>query len=140
MKGLRLYKQEKLCGQTRIDTLFNTGQSTIAFPLRAVFRFREADNPPARFLVTIPKKKIRHAVQRVLLRRRTREAFRLLRHKQLYPNLSQTRQSVDIALIYLDNHIANYQLIEQQLDTILLRITQAIPHADTQPCDTSETS
>ena len=73
MTSLRLDKREKLRGKTRVDGIFVAGTSVIAYPLRAVFmveRDTGGETAAARFLVSIPKKKIRHAVDRVLLRRR----------------------------------------------------------------------
>ena len=74
MKGNRLYKYEKLCSRTAINNIFQGGKSAICYPLRAAFSIVDAEETPAQFLITIPKKKIRKAVNRVLLRRRVREA------------------------------------------------------------------
>ena len=136
MKGLRLYKTEKLCSRTAVSLLFEQGHSSIAFPLRAVYRLHEpGKESPAQFLITIPKKKIRHAVDRVLLRRRTREAYRLWRRSLLYPALLQTELGADIAFIYLDKEPTDYALIEDRMKQLLTRIAQAaeLHNTDTQP-------
>ena len=44
MKGLRLYKKEKLCSPTAIDALFarsGGASAALRYPLRAVWRRRE---------------------------------------------------------------------------------------------------
>lgn len=125
MKGLRLYKSEKLCSRTAVGNLFGGGgNSTIAYPLRAVFRFhKQQDESPAQFLITIPKKKIRTAVARVLLRRRTREAYRLNRNL-LFPSLHEAGLAVDIAFIYLSADKAPYQVIEAKMQELLRRIAR----------------
>ena len=136
MKGLRLYKTEKLCSRTAVSLLFEQGHSSIAFPLRAVYRLHEpGKESPAQFLITIPKKKIRHAVDRVLLRRRTREAYRLWRRSLLYPALLQTGLGADIAFIYLDKEPTDYASIEDRMKQLLTRIAQAaeLHNTDTQP-------
>lgn len=136
MKGFRLYKTEKLCSRTAVSLLFEQGHSSIAFPLRAVYRLHEpGKESPAQFLITIPKKKIRHAVDRVLLRRRTREAYRLWRRTLLYPTLLQRGLGADIAFIYLDKEAASYAVIEERMKQLLSRIAQAAaPHnIDTEP-------
>ena len=136
MKGLRLYKTEKLCSRTAVSLLFEQGHSSIAFPLRAVYRLHEpGKESPAQFLITIPKKKIRHAVDRVLLRRRTREAYRLWRRSLLYPTLLQTGLGADIAFIYLDKEPTDYALIEDRMKQLLTRIAQAVElhNTDIQP-------
>lgn len=125
MKGLRLYKSEKLCSRTAVGNLFGGGgNSTIAYPLRAVFRFHEQQGEaPAQFLITIPKKKIRTAVGRVLLRRRTREAYRLNRDI-LFPALNEAGVAVDIAFIYLAADQAPYEVIESKMQELLRRISR----------------
>ena len=119
-----------------MSLLFEQGHSSIAFPLRAVYRLHEpGKESPAQFLITIPKKKIRHAVDRVLLRRRTREAYRLWRRSLLYPALLQTELGADIAFIYLDKEPTDYALIEDRMKQLLTRIAQAaeLHNTDTQP-------
>ncbi len=124
MKGLRLYKSEKLHSRTAVEALFSgDGHATIAYPLRAVYRFHEPrGESPSQFLITIPKKKIRLAVNRVLLRRRTREAYRLNRGL-LFPALGASGHAVDIAFIYLSTDVAPYQTIELKMQELLRRIS-----------------
>lgn len=126
MQGLRLYKSEKLCSHNAVNALFESGKGSIAYPLRAVYRFRPAGDEQrqaaAQFLITVPKKKMRHAVGRVLLRRRIREAYRLNRCTLLHPALTAT--GVDIAFIYLSNDPAPYDVIETKMKTLLERIAR----------------
>ena len=70
MKQFSLGKNHRLCAKIAVDRLFsNTGGShtVMAYPLRAVW----AENPgrekgeSVQFLISIPKKRIRHAVDRV---------------------------------------------------------------------------
>lgn len=123
MTGNRLYKYEKLRSRTAINELFTKGGSVYAYPLRAVYRFVEPSNNQmtGQFLITIPKKKIRHAVDRVLLRRRVREAYRLNR-SFLYPALAEHKVSVEIAFIYLSNDKKDYFSLEAKLQEILTKI------------------
>ncbi len=125
MESNKLYKREKLCSRTAIDQAFAHGHSVMAYPLRAVYTLGEArPEAPARFMITIPKKKMHRAVKRVLLRRRTREAYRLNR-PLLLPALEQEGKSVDMAIVYLSTHVAPYAVIEEKMRDILSRIAQA---------------
>ena len=121
----KLNKDEKLCSRTAVNLLFDQGNSLMAFPLRAVYRLRSQGEHPMQFLISIPKKRIRKAVQRVLLRRRVREAYRLSRHELLEPELLRTGWGVDIAFVYLDSHPAPYSVIEEKMTSLLQRIAQA---------------
>lgn len=128
MKHMRLYKSEKLCSKTEIDDLYAHGTSIIAYPLRAVWlavpsgegRHRVA----ARFLVSIPKKRVRHAVDRVLLRRRTREAYRL--NRQLLDAVKQNGTTVLIGFNWLASHNYNYTTIERSMQELLGKIAATI--------------
>ena len=129
-----------MCSRTAINSLFSVGKSEVAYPLRAVFRIIDDADTPARFLISIPKRKVRTAVGRVLMRRRTREAYRLNRNV-LSPTLSDCRKSVEIAFLYLDTRLLGYDIIEERMKALLAKIAAAVeaesamataPHAVTE--------
>lgn len=123
MTGLRLYKKERLCRKTAIDALFlgRDANSVMAFPWRAVWRVNEGRGVScAQFLISVPKKRLKHAVDRVLMRRRCREAFRL--NRALLPDSS----SVDIAFIYVGKGLTPYRDAERSVCRILGKISAAI--------------
>ena len=121
----KLKKDEKLCSRTAVDLLFGEGKSLMAFPLRAACRLRPRGEHPVQFLISIPKKRIRHAVGRVTLRRRVREAYRLNRRDLLQAPLGETAWGVDIAFVYLDSSLAPYSVINEKMISLLNRIAQA---------------
>lgn len=121
MAGNRLYKYEKLCSRTAINNVFQSGKSAICYPLRAAFSIVEANETPAKFLITIPKKKIRKAVNRVLLRRRIREAYRLNRNI-LIPKLQEHEVSLNVAFVYLSDEISDYAHINDKMQVLLEKI------------------
>lgn len=89
----KLPKTTKLCSVTAIDALFASGRGALAYPLRAIIL--ESEEPGIRFMISVPKRRLRHAVDRVAMRRRIRESYRLLR-SMLRPNLN-----LNIAFIYI---------------------------------------
>ena len=124
MKQFSLGKNHRLCAKIAVDRLFsNTGGShtVMAYPLRAVW----AENPgrekgeSVQFLISIPKKRIRHAVDRVTARRRVREAYRLNRGA-LIP--SEVAVPVDVAFVYISNSLESYSRIEKSVKRILTGI------------------
>lgn len=125
MTRLKLYKSEKLCSKIEIDKLYKQGNSIIAYPLRAVWLAVDAGEGahpvPARFLISIPKKRIRHAVQRVLLRRRTRESYRLNRHL-LQPAASSAGKTVLIGFNWLATDEKDYATIDRCMRSLLEKI------------------
>lgn len=138
MKGLRLYKKEKLCSALAVDRLFSRGSgacATLAFPLRAVWLAdpRRSSDAPVAFVITVPKKRLRHAVDRVTMRRRIREAYRLCRRD--YPLPEGTR--VDLAFVYVADRLTPYTSVDRAVRHIMERLSASLstdvrPEAATQ--------
>nr|MBD5376818.1 ribonuclease P protein component [Bacteroides sp.] len=128
---LRLYKKEKLCSATAIDALFAPGSGSsraMGFPVRAVWREntrRHADCP--QFLIMVPKKRLRHAVDRVTMRRRIREAYRLNRH------LIPADRRLDIAFIYVASELRPYADVERGMTRVLSAIGRSLAAAPPAP-------
>ena len=135
MQGNRLYKREKLCSRTAINMLFAGGRSIVAYPLRAVVAVKRCDSETvggevqsgivAKFMITVPKKKIRTAVGRVLVRRRIREAYRLNR-SVLAQALQPAGCVAEIAFLYMDTSIADYATIEASMKKLLGKISSQV--------------
>ncbi len=128
MANFKLYKSEKLCSKNEIEQLYAKGTSLISYPLRAVYLAVPANDTahlvPARFLISIPKKRIRHAVNRVLLRRRTREAYRL--NRALLAPVASQGTTVLIGFNWVANDERNYAVIERSMRDLLSKIANAI--------------
>ncbi len=140
-KGRRLYKREKLCSPTAIDRLFIGGRrasaqnsaiygeigSALVYPLKIVWAVRpdgvRSSAPPLQFLISIPKKRIRHAVDRVTLRRRVREAYRLSRPSDDGPGIS-----LDIAFIW----VANEKVDSARIHRAVKRLLERLPKKDSE--------
>lgn len=132
LKKLGLYKKEKLCSAVAIDQLFGHGGAEfarLAYPLRMVARNnpRRKSDATVQFLISIPKKRLHHAVDRVLMRRRTREAYRLLH--QNHPLPADCR--FDVAFVYVGTKIEPYKAIERAM-TRLLTALEEYSHKDNE--------
>lgn len=122
MGSLNLNKSEKLCSQTAIDALFasrTAAKGALAYPLRLVAMERTTPRRPGaarvQFLISVPKKRLRHAVDRVLMRRRIREAYRL--HRNLIPD--EPGRNLDVAFIYIGSTLTSYARIERAMSRLL---------------------
>lgn len=106
----------------------------MAYPLRAVVAVKRCGDDTgsepgqdivAKFMITVPKKKIRTAVGRVLVRRRIREAYRL--NRSILAQALQPAGSVaEIAFLYMDTSIADYATIEASMKKLLGKISSQV--------------
>lgn len=139
MTGLRLYKKEKLRSLRAIDILFPHFRSDdrqcgtnsfIAYPWRVVWRVNDSRTLTCpQFLISVPKKRLRHAVDRVLMRRRMREAYRL--NRQLIP----TDIPVDMAFVYIAGCITPYANTERAVKKLFTKISSALSPNDPAQTD-----
>ena len=123
MTGLRLYKKEKLCSPAAIEMLFSRAadaSSSLSYPLRAVWRSNEQRRSDAKiaFLVSVPKKRLRHAVDRVLMRRRIREAYRLARPRYALPDGVR----LDVAFLFVADRTVSYASVSRAMDVLMEKI------------------
>ncbi|MDE7410627.1 MAG: ribonuclease P protein component [Paramuribaculum sp.] len=119
---------------TAIQQLFSPGNSEenssiMAYPWRCVWRVNNKRtggiNCP-KFLISVPKKRRRHAVDRVKMRRRMREAYRL--HKHLLP----ADVPVEMALIYVADKETPYTDCCKSVLRIFYRINARITPKSTE--------
>jgi ribonuclease P protein component len=94
-------KPEKICNQNQIDALFKEGKSLKSGLFRMLFVETEvAGKPPVQVLIAVPKKNLRHAVDRNRMKRLIREAYRLSKHSIL-DKYSKAGKHLDIAFIFM---------------------------------------
>jgi ribonuclease P protein component len=120
-------KQERLTGKTSIDQLFNEGKSFNLFPFRVFYNlFDYPDEPMVRLLIAIPKKKVKHAVDRNRLRRLVREAYRL--NKPGFITGLETRSvSLHLALVYTGESVElTFEEVEMKITDCLTRLAKII--------------
>jgi len=117
-------KKEKLKSKKAIDILFNKGKSINAFPIRVMYIFKsEFDGIPVNMGTTVSKKNIKLAVNRNLIKRRIREAYRL-NNNTLKTQLLSTNSELNIMFIYTSKQILPYKEIEDKIKVILTRLIE----------------
>lgn len=119
-------KQERMVSKLLIEALFNGGNnhSVSAFPLRAVYQTmeRREDGMPAQILISVPKKRFKHAVDRNRVKRQVREAYR--RHKQLIWDCLPAEKQMLVGFIWLSDKYYSTKEVDQRVLRILQNIAK----------------
>lgn len=109
-----LDSNKRLKSKKSIARLFESGRRVYKSPIRAIY-FLDSSSTENGFQlgVSVPKRNFKKAVDRNLIKRRMREAFRLNQH------LLKLTHRVDIMLIYSQNEILDYAQIEKSILKII---------------------
>lgn len=97
-----------------------------AFPLRAVFRktSRQHTGVPIQVLISVPKKRFKHAVDRNRVKRQVREAYRHL--KQPLADAIPQEECLLLAFVWMSNRLAPSGLVNSHMEKLLRRIAEKI--------------
>ncbi len=121
-------KTERICSKRIIDKLFAGGNPSIAiFPLRAVYM--SVDNPtaPVSILISVPKRRFHHAVDRNRMKRQVREAYRLNKHI-LTKNSDRVNtgqeKGLAIAFICITDKLCSSSMVAKSVIKILRKISE----------------
>ncbi len=113
-------KPERLSSRKKIQELFSNGSSFYLHPFKVV-TLPNAESKVHQVLFSVPKRIFKRAVDRNLLKRRMREAYRL--HKHL---LLTEPQVLNIAYIYTSKEIVDYTAIASSLKKSFIRIQKYV--------------
>ncbi len=120
-------KTERICSKRIIDALFAGGNPSIAiYPLRAVYMTVDNPTAPVSILVSVPKRRFRHAVDRNRMKRQVREAYRLNKHILLNGTETFTKEKgLAIAFICITDKPCNSSMVTKSVVKILRRIKES---------------
>ena len=96
-----------------IEKLFSEGESILAFPVKIIFLQQALSaNYPAQAGFSVGKKIFKKAVQRNLIKRRMREAYRLNKN-ELYKKLGD--KQLALFIIFIGKTIPDFNEIESSI-------------------------
>lgn len=120
MPDRSLSRTERLRSLGAVRRLFESGESGFIYPFRYVW-FAEPDLVQSvEVLFSVPKKFHKRANRRNLLRRRTKEAYRL--QKNLLR--ADAPVNLDLALIYSSKEVVSYKTIAHAVRRILESVVE----------------
>lgn len=125
-----LNKEERLCSKKLIERLFAGGNRSFpTFPLRVVYMplSSEENTADASILISVPKKRFKHAVKRNQVKRQVREAYR--RNKYILLDALKAQETpckMVLAFIWLDNKIHPTEEVEYKVRKLLMHISENI--------------
>ena len=121
-----LNKKDRLKSYTKIRMLFETGERLKQFPLKVYYLFedkalsKEAVNS-LQMGVAVGTKHFKRAVDRNLLKRRIREAYRL-QNGELKLQLNESPFTLNVFFVYGDNVVTDYGTISLAINKILISL------------------
>ncbi|MPR34623.1 ribonuclease P protein component [Salmonirosea aquatica] len=141
-------KDEKLRSRSIIDRLFKRGskevQTFYLFPFRVLYfegtsearhstfddsilsetsdTYQGVPSPLPQVLFSVSKRNFKRAVDRNLIRRRCREAYRL--HKPILLQNPEVPYPTSIAFLYLAKEISTYDVIEKAMIKVLRQMAK----------------
>ena len=115
--------KEHLKSKSVIEKLYSEGATVTAYPLRAVFIGMEAEkqNVTAAILISVAKKRFRHAVDRNLMKRRIREAYRTSKHPFI-GTLEENSKKMAVAILYIDTRKGSTAFLKRKMERLLENI------------------
>lgn len=126
-------KEERLCNQKQIELLVKTSDSFLVYPIKVgyVLTTDLSQKPhiflnfPAKVLITVSKRRYKHAHDRNRLKRLLREAYRLQKNG-LYDALKQKNMGILIQFSYIAKEEQPFLEIKARAAKCFLKLTQIV--------------
>lgn len=135
-------KKDRLASNIVISDLAKNGKVLNHPPFRLLYSIGEVTDTkkvssPVQVAIAVPKRNFKKAVDRNLIKRRIREAYRL-NNRVLHEQMAQASAfNLKILLVYVSPEIMSYQGIEEQLIALLRRLVGRIEKAVDASASTS---
>lgn len=123
MSDFRFRKEERITKKKTIDLLFEGGAKSICiYPIRMVYTESD-ETSPVSILITVPKRKIKKAVDRNRIKRQIREAYRTQK-QELLQVVEGNKRKLIVGFIYVGSQVYSSSVIQEQIDSLLAYLVE----------------
>jgi ribonuclease P protein component len=123
-------KAERLCSKKIITQLFENNNSLTVYPFKILWLIeKKNEQNPVKILVSVPKKSFKSSVERNLLRRRIKEAYRINKSELLDLCLNK-KINISFILLFLKKEISDFKFINSKVTILLKKMILSCEKAD----------
>lgn len=120
-------KEERLCNKRLLEQLFSSGSSFLCYPFRVSWLKAVTAQPAVvQVVFAVAKKRYKRAVDRNLIKRRTREAYRLHKQELLYKPLQEQDHQIVLSINYIGKEINDFTLMDKKMVKLLTQLSEQI--------------
>ncbi|HEC43050.1 MAG TPA: ribonuclease P protein component [Bacteroides sp.] len=122
-----LSKDERLKSSLGIEDLLKNGHTESGFPLKIFWSYSgdSRQKSPVRVAVLVPRRKFKRAVDRNLMKRRIREAYRLNKNL-IYEPLAERNLNISLIILFLSDEFISFERLESGMQVLLLRLVKKL--------------
>ncbi len=124
MGKYRFRKWERISKRKTVNKLFEGGAKSFSiYPIRMVYTEIDENVSPVSVLITVPKRKIKRAVDRNRIKRQIREAYRIQKNN-LVEVVTEKNKRLIIGFIYVSSELYSSQHMNECMSSLLLYLIE----------------
>ncbi len=125
-KRLIFPKSERLTGEVRIKEHYEKGSFFLNYPFRVGYSIVPKSETPIKILISVPKKRFKHAVDRNRIKRLIREVYRKNKAES-YAFVAEKDYAVYLSISYVSSEHLSYDFIEKKWISTAKKLIDVLP-------------
>jgi ribonuclease P protein component len=122
----KLRKRDKLKSSLEIEAIYHENKFVVSFPLKCYYSLsdKKEQKNELRVAFAVPKKNFKRAVDRNMLKRRMREAYRLHFRTFFETFMKQGDKKLALFFIYVGKDLMDFERIAESLLVVFRRLEE----------------